>query len=237
LKGRADLVERKDGVTSIYDIKSGRVIDSSGNLVSTIIRQMHLYGLMAAEIWPDVALELFVSSRHEIRVEFTSQQTNDIRQWLALMLRDLPNGASVSANSLAMVGRACAGCPFRHVCSEYLSRAPEQWTGATDERLPLDTWGEVTSMKDSSAATANLILRDAAGRVVKVFGVSRYRLDGVQPGAKVWFFGLRNSGQPGGQAEATHPRNFFEIGEASAYDRAWALAVYSESNSASAAVE
>jgi hypothetical protein len=227
LKGRADLVERKGKKLTIRDLKSGRVLDKEGNVLPAITRQMHLYGLMAMEQWPELIPSLEVDGGISVNIEFSAEHREAIRHWLDALLSTIPAGDYVLANQLAVVSEGCRSCPFRSSCSTYLEEAPRRWP-VIAEHLPLDTWGHLVDIKGSSDTACDLTLRDAADRTVKVFGLLKVHIQAVQAGDRLWLFGLRTKDRGNTLASSSHPRNFFELSDTDPYDRAWGVAVYSE---------
>lgn len=99
--------------------------------------------------------------------------------------------------------------------------------GPANEQMPLDTWGCIQSIEVRPDGLLNLILRDAADRRVRVFGVQIRR--GLEVGVHVWFFGLATSDVPRAQAAWRQPLNFFEVAD-DGRGRAWALTVFIQSD-------
>jgi hypothetical protein len=169
-----------------------------------------------------------VDAESEVTIEFTKDQQEEVMRWLVDFLIPFSQNLVIPVTGLAVVGAACPNCPFRHVCSAYLSEAPELWTTNTAEKLPLDTWGTVERISRASQGDWELLLLDAANRTVKVFGLAQARITGLNLGDRIWLFGLRSLDQRGTQHAWRHPRNFFEYSEADRFARAWNLAVFRE---------
>jgi len=226
LHGRADIIERTNGNVTVRDLKTGRVLGSDGDLLPHIERQMRLYGAMAHVVWPTASVSLVVDYGIERGVEFTAAQESELVVWLNDILRRLPSDADASVDALASPGEVCDGCPHRHVCPAYLRTAPDLWRGKAVARMPLDVWGEVIAVSTRSSGLVDLTIRDAIGRSVKIFGLATFRLDNVQLGDAVWFFGLRSRDRRGGEGSWKHPHNFFEVADDDEYSRAWALEAF-----------
>jgi len=223
LRGRADLVERRGGEVVIRDLKTGRILTDAGDVLPHIQRQMRLYGLMARAVWPVARVSLIVDHGVEHEVGFSAEHEAEVLVWLRGVLRRLPGEETVDAASLATPGAACEACAHRHICPAYLSAAPEYWRGESPVRLPLDTWGEVLRVATRTDGLADLTIRDAAGRVVKVFGLATFRVSSMRAGKAVWLFGLRTRDRRGGPERWRHPRNFFEVADDDAFGSAWTV--------------
>jgi hypothetical protein len=92
--------------------------------------------------------------------------------------------------------------------------------------MPLDTWGEVVGISARPSRVADITIRDAADRTVKVFGLAAYRAAEMQPGDAVWLFGLRSRDKRGGPDWWRHPRNFFEVADDDPFARAWTVQAF-----------
>jgi hypothetical protein len=139
----------------------------------------------------------------------------------------LPTGVPLEAERLAFMGPGCMACNRRHICPVYRSNAPGLWTH-TEHQLPLDTWGSVEGVDRRADGSLNLILRDAADRRVRVFGVQARA--GIEVGAKLWFFGLESSDISRAKGAWRQPQNFFEVAD-DGRRRAWSLAIFGPSSS------
>ena len=147
--------------------------------------------------------------------------------WLKGVLDRLPPDRELEAEPLANPGEACEGCPQRHVCPAYRRRAPDFWRGESRVRMPLDTWGDVVGVALRAGGLADVTIRDAAGRIVKVFGLASFRLAETLPGDTIWIFGLRTSDKRGGPELWRHPHNFFEVADDAPFARAWTVQAFS----------
>jgi RecB family exonuclease len=223
LRGRADLVERRDGDVVIRDLKTGRVIDRDGEVLPHIERQMRLYGAMAHVVWPSSNVSLIVDHGVEREVGFADAHETEVLAWLRTILARLPPDTDVSVEAVATPSDACEGCAHRHLCPAYRRTAPECWRGESSIRLPLDTWGQVVAFVKRDQGLVDLTIRDAAGRMVKIFGLAMFRVGGLMPGDEVWLFGLRTRDRRGGPEAWRHPHNFFEVADDDPYGRAWTL--------------
>jgi hypothetical protein len=228
LAGRADLVQRQTGKVVIRDLKTGRVLTDDGEILPHIERQMRLYGLMARRVWPEAKVQLVVDYGSEHQVSFGSTEEDEIAGWLDGLLIRLPTEATVAAEPIATPGKACEGCPYRHFCPAYRAAAPEFWRVAAPVRMPLDTWGEIAKITSGRNAQSDVSLTDAAGRMVKVFGLLQARLETLATGDRLWLFGLRTGERRGGPERWRHPWNFFETADDDPYARAWALQTFTE---------
>ena len=229
LHGKVDLLERASDVIVIRDLKSGRVVGHDGVMLPRIERQMRLYGAIAATLWPASRIRLIVDHGAEFEVAFDKVHETEVQEWLQQKLNRLPAESVFETTKIATPGVACDGCSCRHLCPAYREVAVECWRGDSPARMPLDTWGEVRSVAQRSGGRTDLTIRDAAGRMVKVFGLASFRVSTVRVGEKVWIFGLRTEEKRGGPGVWHQPRNFFEISDDDPFGRAWAVAVFCES--------
>lgn len=223
LRGRADLIQRTAGDVVIRDLKTGRVLTTEGDVLPHVERQMRLYGAMARVMWPSARISLVVDHGVEREVGFGREHEAEVLAWLTDVLRRLPANRDVDAEPLATPGEACEGCAHRHVCPAYRRLAPEYWRGESQVRMPLDTWGDVVTIVERAGGLADLTMRDAAGRMVKVFGLAAFRMATIQPGDAVWLFGLRSRDKRGGPERWRHPHNLFEVAEDDPFVRAWTV--------------
>jgi RecB family exonuclease len=226
LRGRADLIERTGGDVVVRDLKTGRVVTNDGDVLPHIERQLRLYGAMAHALWPSARVSLVVDHGTEREVAFAPEHEADVLTWLSDVLRRLPPDWEMEAEPLATPGVACEGCGQRHVCPAYRRSAPDHWRAEASVRMPLDTWGEVLNIMVRHGGTVDLTLRDAAGRIVKVFGLAAFRVFSIQPGDEIWLFGLRTRDRRGGVETSRHPHNFFEVADDDMFARAWTLEVF-----------
>ena len=222
LRGQADQIQRKTGAIVIRDLKTGRVLTNDGDVMPHIERQMRLYGTMARIVWPLDRISLIVDDSVEREVEFSPEHEANVLDWLRTVLDRLPPDIEVETESLAIVGRGCEGCAHRHVCPAYRQKAPDIWRGESPVRMPLDIWGEVMVVS-AHQGFADFTIRDAAGRTVKVFGVTTVRASDFRPGDPIWLFSLRTRDKRGGADTWRHPHNFFEVADDDRFARAWSL--------------
>ena len=212
LGGKADLIrDAGGGVVEIVDFKSGAVKDPDGQLKWSYQLQLQAYGLMLLESEPDIELRLVVDNGREHRVDSTHDALLSAKSEITERLRGLPPAGEVATAGLAQPGEACWGCPIRPSCSVYQDQAPTWWSGGDGpSMLPNDTWGEVTSV-ENLGDRMELYLRDDAGRLVRIQGLGRDRLDSELPesGDHVWLFDLMAvpSRRIGYSGERLHPRS------------------------------
>jgi hypothetical protein len=148
--------------------------------------------------------------------------------WLRTVLACVPSGVPVRASELAAPGAACEGCAFRHVCRAYHRAAPTWWLADVPFRPPLDVWGVVEKVAAAPEDRVDLTLRDAAGRMVRVFGLDSSRTAGAEAGQTLWFYSLRSGDRRGGPDMWRHPVNFHEVLGGDPHGRAWALEVFTD---------
>ena len=226
LRGRSDLIQRRAGDVVVRDLKTGRVLANDGDVLPHIERQMRLYGAMAHVVWPTAQVSLIVDHGVEREVAFAREHKADVLAWLRTVLDRLPADHDVSTGSLATPGEACEGCAHRHLCPAYQRSAPEYWRAEASVRMPLDLWGEIVSVVLRPGGLADLTIRDAAGRTVKIFGLAALRGEEVGPGDVVWLFGLRTRDKRGGPELWRHPRNYFEVADDDPFARAWTVQAF-----------
>jgi RecB family exonuclease len=224
--GRIDMLEWI-GASQLMlrDYKTGNVLDSDGAVRPTVALQLRLYALAVSELLPGVEVRLAVSAGSERQVSFTEQDATETRQWLNEVIESLPAGASVAPDSLASPGSACRTCPIRHACGPYLREAPQLWASGTAAfMLPLDVWGTVLSVELDDYGVS-IVLRDVAGRLVRVTRLAdRRRFENLT--GSLWLFGLEAAVPVAVRGRYLHPRNFHELPGGPLERRAWALAVF-----------
>jgi hypothetical protein len=228
LAGRADLVQREPGKVTVRDLKTGRVLTDDAKVLPHIETQMQLYGIMARRLWPDAEIRLVVDDGTEREVRFEASDESELASWLDGVLARLPSDGSVAAEQLAEPGVACEGCAHRHLCPAYRDAAPQFWRIDAPFRLPLDTWGHLTSITPRANAVCDVTLTDPAERMVKVFGLLEARVTQLHRGDGLWLFGLRTRDRRGGPDNWRHPRNFFEIADDDPFARAWTVQAFTE---------
>jgi hypothetical protein len=227
LKGRIDIVQKSGGITTLRDLKSGRVEDRDGQVLSHIERQLRTYGAMASEVHPDATIRLVVDAGTEYEIPFDGDIANETKGWIVDVVGQLPKGEQAEPMSLARVGEWCGRCPHRHVCPAYRAQTPALWNTGTTFRLPFDIWGNVEGMMDQGALI-DLTLRDAAGRLVKVCGIRSSLVQGLSAGERLWLFGLRAQVRGNAGGSWMHPLNFHEVPADGGRERAWSLEAFAE---------
>jgi RecB family exonuclease len=231
LRGRADLVERDGGIATVRDLKTGRVVDTDGQVLPHIERQLQLYGLMASATWPTSEIRLVIDYGEEHALPFDDLVREQTRAWLGAILSRLPAGSSFPADALATPGSACVGCPFRHVCGAYRAWAPTVWREGGEVGTPTDTWGEVVERNAYGPDAVQLALRDEAQRLIKVFHARSAVLREAAVGDHIWIFNLLTRDRHVGDGKRRHPLNFYETDPNDPTDRAWAIQVFHTSTS------
>lgn len=226
MRGRIDLLSHRGDVTTVKDLKTGRVQDRFGEMLPHIALQLRLYGLATFTAMPGRSIRLVVDDGTESEVPFDEGERAETAAWLQRVLETMPVGESTAA-TLAQVGPACSRCPFRHACGAYIADAPRLWTDGAEWRLPLDTWGTIEELR-YRGELVDLTIRDAAQRKVRVFGVRGVRLSALQRGENLWFFGLGGGPRRGSDARWRQPRNFHEMANDGTRRHAWTLEVFGE---------
>ncbi len=226
LKGRMDVLNRRGNEVKITDVKSGRVEDENGEIITRVLRQIQLYGLMAKGLEPSAQVILTILAGSERAVPFDEDAQDETLAWLRSRMEPLVPGATVSCDSLAQVGPDCRWCDMRHRCERYLQDAPSLWVRDLEWPLPLDIWGTIERIDSNSDDLVDLTVRDAGGRRIKAFCLSDARMAGIRTGNRIWLFNLLASVTEIRGAFWRHPLNFYEIGD-SASDRAWSLQAFS----------
>ena len=220
------MIQRIAGDVVIRDLKTGRVLTDDNEVLPHIEFQMRLYGAMAHVVWPSARVSLVVDHGFDREVAFAREHEASLLAWLQSVLDRLPPDRDIEAEALATPGEACEGCPYRHVCPAYRRHAPGFWGGAAPVRMPLDIWGNIIAVTVRSDGLADLTIRDAADRTVKVFGLAAFRATEMWLADTVWFFGLRTRDKLGGPKSWRHPHNFFEVADDDPFSRAWTLEVF-----------
>lgn len=212
LSGRPDRIERdSDGVFHITDLKSGSITNEEGQPLRDYALQVELYGLMVGKIDPDAHVRLWLEGSERVEVPWNDAARVEIEELLDEILSGLPEGLSLSAESLAKEGSHCARCRIRHRCPRYLGVAPEWWKGrsTTAPVAPFDVWGTVIDARSQGERSYEVTLRDVAGRKVRVSGLHNGPWDErLRSGDHVWFFDLEPSETLPHHGAFTHPRNF-----------------------------
>lgn len=212
LSGRPDRIERdSNGVLHVTDLKTGSVRDKEGQPLRDYALQVKLYGLMVEIIDPDARVRLWLEGSERVEVPWDSAARAETEELLDETLSDLPDDLSLSAESLAKEGSHCARCRIRHRCPRYLDVATEWWKSISTAApvAPFDVWGTVLEVKSEDERFYEVILRDAAGRKVRVSGLrAEHGIERLSSGDYVWFFDLEPSETLPHHGAFTHPRNF-----------------------------
>lgn len=234
LRGKADRV-RQVGPREfeVRDFKTGVTLDEHGDVKEEIVLQLWAYGFMLLERRPDCEVRLIVDDGSEREVPFDAEARSRARRTLDAILDSIPTPGHSSASDLAAPGKGCWGCQVRHVCPAYRATAPEWWRQYPEqiERVSNDTWGTVVDV--IGEGRVDVILRDEAGRRVRIDGVdARHVLSPAMVGKRIWFFGLEATGATRGfDGGRFHPRSFHELSRDRMERRAWALHVFGEGGS------
>ena len=231
LRGQADRI-RQIGTREfeVRDFKTGAVLDEQGEIKREIAIQLQAYGLLLLERRPGAEVRLVVDDGEEREVPFDPETRRAIKDELGRLTGSMPPAGPASANQLASTGRSCFSCPVRHVCPSYRADAPNWWRQYPSgvERLSSDVWGTVQEVVGEGRV--DLVLRDEAGRRVRIDGLDdRHGITQVCLGTRLWFFGLEATGAARGFDGARfHPRSFHELPRDRLERRAWALQMFIE---------
>jgi RecB family exonuclease len=231
LRGKADRVRQIGSrVFEVRDFKTGMTLDVQGEIKAEIALQLQAYGLMLLERRPRAEVRLVVDDGEEREVPFDAESREKARDVLKGIVDAMPPAGPARADELATPGRSCWGCPIRHVCPAYRAHAAAWWKQypAGVERLSNDTWGTVLEVLGENRI--DVLLRDDAGRRVRVDGLeARHGLTRALVGKRVWFFGLEATGATRGfDGTRFHPRSFHELPRDRLERRAWVLQVFLE---------
>lgn len=116
VRGRIDRLEIQGETMLVWDLKSGRLIDSAKES-----KQLQLYLAMARALAPMSGnfVGKFYYPRHEAErvAEFGSADLNAALAW-AFRIRGAILEAEASGNWKATPGASCADCPIFHSCAE-----------------------------------------------------------------------------------------------------------------------
>lgn len=228
LSGRPDRIERdSDGVFHITDLKTGSVLDKDGLPLGDYALQVRLYGLMVERIDPDARVRLWLEGSERVEVPWDDAARTETEELLEKTLSDLPDDLSLPADSLAREGPQCGRCRVRHRCPRYHSVAPTWWrsTSTTAPVAPFDTWGTLLAVNTRDGQTHEVLLRDAAGRKVRISGLEA-GIAGLHDGDYGWFFDLEPSETLPQHGAFTHPRNFHGMRPSRAWSDALRLQIF-----------
>lgn len=238
LRGKADSVRQLGSREfEVRDFKTGVVLDERGEVKSEIELQLWAYAFMLLERRPGCHVRLVVDDGAEREVAFDADARARAKRVLDELLKGMPPAGPSTSGELAVPGKGCWGCQVRHVCPAYLAAAPQWWQQYPDgvDRLSNDVWGTVLDV--IGEGRVDVVLRDAAGRRVRIDGLDpRHGLTSVLVGKRVWFFGLEATGATRGfDGGRFHPRSFHELPRDRMERRAWALHVFVEKETAGGA--
>lgn len=209
LEGRADLIRVETDRVEIVDFKSGRIFGKEGEILDTIILQMHAYMLMAAERWPGHEIRLGVLGQVNVDVPITAESIRRIEKLLIELEANFPSGMELNSGLTAKTGPACKYCRLRPICTSYLKASPVEWdrTMPRRERISTnDVWGRFLERDDHFSA---ILIEIPDGRKAKVFGLLPEEIDELIPGSVVGIFGCETQGQPAGSGALNHPINWW----------------------------
>ena len=193
--GRVDAIDTVEGVVTLRDFKSGKLVESTGELKQAYVTQMLIYAALAHEqrgAWPD-ALELVDRHGECVPVPYSNPEATDALQRAVDTLDDIQDRVGVGGwsgepaiDGLAKPdGGVCSGCRHRPVCTAYRKRL--ETAGhmlLSDARFPqVDVLGTVSEARYANNGTVTLVLRAAgAERFVQGLGVSgRFGREGRAP--------------------------------------------------------
>ncbi len=211
--GRPDWSECADGKhIEVVDFKTGRVVDSNGDLIDTHVVQVQLYALMLEAAFPGAEVTPFIEQAERLEVPWGAEQRRQLGERVSKVTESLLSQQRVEAGTLARPGVHCCSCRLRAMCPAYLDGAPAWWKDEADppRPLPLDVWGTVSRVQRTKS-TMNVRLTDVAGRRVRVDGIICIE-DSVAPGMgdPIWCFDLEASEDLSQHGGLIQPRNFHE---------------------------
>lgn len=212
LSGRADLVEQgSDGVFHVTDLKTGTVLDVDGRALEGHALQLRLYALMIENVDPRAKVRLWVEGLERVEIGWDDDARAETAQTLGTVAAELPSDRTVAAESIAREGPHCGRCRIRHRCPRYLRAAPAWWaeTSTLARVAPFDAWGTVLAAGSDDGETIDLVIRDAAGRKVRVRGLDvGSGAEGLRCNDHVWLFDLQPTEDLPRHGAYFHPRNF-----------------------------
>lgn len=212
LSGRPDRIEQdSDGIFHITDLKTGSVRDKEGQPLRDYALQVRLYGLIVERIDPDARVRLWLEGSKRVEVPWDDDVRAETEELLDATLSELPDDLFLPADSLAREGPQCGRCRIRHRCPRYRNVAPGWWESAstTAPIAPFDIWGTVLEVGTEDERSYEVLLRDAAGRKVRVSGLEAgLGIGSLRSGAHAWFFDLEPSETLPHHGAYNHPRNF-----------------------------
>jgi hypothetical protein len=196
----------------VVEFKSGRTTDVDGQLLAEHVVQVQLYALILEAAFPDALVRPFIERVDRVEVHWGREERALVKDRLRDVSTSLPSGATLDARDLSRPGIHCRSCRLRPICPGYASAAPSWWPEepGNPRPLPMDVWGEVTSMR-SQGEDWEVRLTDAAGRRVRIDGIDRrHGVGALKMGDSAWFFDLEPSEDLSQQGALVQPRNFHE---------------------------
>lgn len=229
LRGKADRIRQLGArVFEVRDFKTGATLDGEGAIKPEIALQLQAYGLMLLERRQGIEVSLVVDDGVDRTIPFDDDGRQVAKNTIEEIMGSMPPAGLAAAAGLARPGSDCWGCAIRHVCLTYRSTAPNWWMSypSTVDRLSNDVWGTVVDIVGSGCI--DVVLRDDAGRRVRIDGVDeRHGISASSIGSRLWFFGLEASGVSRGfDGVRFYPRSFHELPRDRQERRAWALHVF-----------
>jgi hypothetical protein len=212
----------------VRDFKTGATLDEQGEIKQGIALQLQAYGLLLLERQPGVDVRLVVDDGEEREVPFDFDARRRATDEVMRITGSMPPAGVASADELTSPGMSCLACSIRHVCPAYRANAPNWWKQypSNIDRLSNDVWG--TALELHLEGRMDLVLRDDAGRRVRIDGLGdQHGLTPSVAGKRVWFFGLEATGATRAFDGARfHPRSFHELPRDRVERQAWALQVF-----------
>lgn len=231
LRGKVDRIRQLGPDRfEVTDFKTGATLDDAGEIKDEIALQLRAYGLLLLERRPKAKVRLVVDDGTERDVAFEREERSAARAAIRRIMSVIPPAGEVAAEAIAQPGRACWGCPIRHVCPSYRAAAPVWWKEYPSQidRLSNDVWGRIA--EKSTTVPMSVTLTDDSQRRVRIDGIDpRHGLEHAPAGARVWFFGLEASGACRGfDGRRYHARSFHELPRDRLERRAWSTCVFIE---------
>lgn len=229
LRGKADRVRRLGpGRFEVCDFKTGATLNDQGEVKPEIALQLGAYGLILLDGHKGADVRLLVDDGQVREIPFDTAARRAARDVLCRIIDAMPPAGLVEAKVVASPGASCYRCAIRHVCPTYREVAPTWWKQYPPDvdRLSNDIGGVVTEVTGTD--TVSIVLRDDAGRRVRIDGVDgRHGISSALFGRRMWFFGLEATGSTRGFDGARfHPRSFHELPRDRLERRAWTLEVF-----------
>lgn len=209
LEGCADLIRVEAGRVEIVDFKSGRIVSEEGDILDTIVLQMHAYLLMAAERWPGHEISLRVLGQVAVDVPITAESLRRVEELLVELEARYPSGRKLSSEKTAKTGPACRYCRLRPICLSYLKSSAGEWGRRMPRRERIstnDVWGRFLERDDHFGA---ILIEIPGGRKAKVFGFLPEEINELVPGRVIGVFGCETQGQYTGGRAIHHPINWW----------------------------